>query len=94
MVKVAAPLPECQLRAELLKGEKHVGAWRDSTPLESPAGRDFTKLGPSLGEGWSWLRGQGLLPWLSQSFSLNVEKGDAGPGRTGWGTLRGWERAC
>lgn len=92
-MKVVAPLPECQLRAELLKGEEHVGVWQDSTPLGSPAGRDFTGPGSSLGGGWLWLQGQGLLLWVSQSLSPDAEKGGAGPGHMGWGTLYGQERA-
>lgn len=58
-MKVVAPLPKCQLRAELLKGKEHRGAWRDSTSLGSPAGRDVTKPGSFLGGGWSWLGGTG-----------------------------------
>lgn len=56
VVKVVAPLPECQLRAELLKGEEHMGGGGNSTPLGSPAGRDLTKRSSSPGGRWSWLR--------------------------------------
>ena len=92
-MKVVAPVQECQLQTELLKGEEHVGVWRDSTLLGFSAGRDFTKLGSSLGGGWLWLQGQGLLPWLSQSLSLNAEEDGAGLGWMGWGTLHVWDRA-
>lgn len=61
-VTVVASLPECQLRAELLKGEEHMGVWRDSTPLGLPAGRDFTKPSSSLGRGWRGCGDGGSFP--------------------------------
>lgn len=55
-MKVVAPLPKCQLRAKLLKGEEHAGAWKEQHPAGVPSRQRVhtAELFPGRRVAWLW----------------------------------------